>query len=79
MLNATFRIEDFTYNNTSILEVLFGYLEKTQFRGITVSQLVINTYRKIDFETNKQPLSFKNCVILTVHISISACSIYMKG
>lgn len=35
MINASFGLENFTYNNTSVLEVLFGYLEKTQFRGIT--------------------------------------------
>lgn len=72
MLNATFQIENFTYNNTSILEVLFGYLEKTQFRGITVSlikycsQLVINTHH---IETNKH---FPKTV--AVHVFVSACS-----
>ena len=35
--NSSFGMEDFTYNNTSILEVLFGYLERTDFKGITVS------------------------------------------
>ena len=40
MINAPFGLENFTYNNTSVLEVLFGYLEKTRFRGITVMYIV---------------------------------------
>ena len=42
MINASFGLENFTYNNTSVLEVLFGYLEKTQFRGITVMYIIVD-------------------------------------
>ena len=35
---SPFRIEDFTYNNDRLLDVIFGHLENTSFRGVTVSQ-----------------------------------------
>lgn len=35
-LTSSFRIENFTYNNSAIVEVLFNHLERTQFQGITV-------------------------------------------
>jgi len=35
-IEEEFKLEKFTYNNTSILEVLSHYLSKTDFRGISV-------------------------------------------
>ena len=37
-IGGTFGLENFTYNNTSILKTLSGHLNRTDFLGITVRQ-----------------------------------------
>ena len=39
-----FGLEHFTYNNSIVLEVIFGYLQETDFLGLTVSPIT-NYYR----------------------------------
>ena len=45
-IDGEFGLEDFTYNNTSILKVLSHHLSNTDFLGITVRQM-IDTLRAI--------------------------------
>ena len=35
--DATFSLEDFSYNNSALLDVIFNQVKKTNFTGITVS------------------------------------------
>ncbi len=35
-ITPPFRLEDFTYSNHKLLDVIFGHLENTFFNGITV-------------------------------------------
>ena len=35
-----FRLEHFTYNNSIVLEVIFGHLQETDFLGLTVRPLM---------------------------------------
>ena len=35
-ITPPFRLEDFTYSNHKLLEIMFRHLEKTSFNGITV-------------------------------------------
>ena len=37
--NETFRLENFTYSNIVIRNVIFGYLEQTNFTGVSVSEI----------------------------------------
>ena len=38
--NETFRLENFTYSNVVIRNVIFGHLEQTNFTGVSVSDFV---------------------------------------
>ena len=35
--NGTFPLDNFSYNNSALLDVIFRHLQKTNFSGITVS------------------------------------------
>ena len=37
--NETFRLENFTYSNVVIRNVIFGHLEQTNFTGVSVSEI----------------------------------------
>jgi len=37
-IGGIFGLEDFTYNNTSVLKVLSGHINKTDFLGLSVRQ-----------------------------------------
>ena len=40
-LDEEFRMENFTYNNNVVAEVMFSHLNATNFIGITVSTLAV--------------------------------------
>jgi len=43
-IDGDFKLQHFTYNNTSILEVLDLYLSETDFLGISVRQAKLNCF-----------------------------------
>lgn len=38
--NETFQLENFTYSNVVIRNIIFGHLEQTNFRGVSVSEFL---------------------------------------
>jgi len=43
-LTSPFQIENFTYNNSAVVDVLFSYLQRTQFQGITVGYMACHLH-----------------------------------
>jgi len=46
-IGGIFGLEDFTYNNTSVLKVLSGHINKTDFIGLSVRQTISELFNNV--------------------------------
>jgi len=46
--NATFSLDDFSYNNSALLDVIFKQVQRTNFSGITVSGRSLRNWKSLE-------------------------------